>query len=402
MTMIFAIIHPDRAIIGADSLLCDRRTFEVITGPDGRPLEDHKLIAQPRYMLTALGAQALRNRAQARAHEWPDADAAIHALPAILRDAFVDLGLHSEGLPVRGLGGHTVIVVGWSEQHACMVLAAFEAASNFEPVLHGSSAPGTMTFWRSPDVPRECYAMTPDDRESLVAWAHLAVAHHRSEDPSVPIGGPLRLAEITKDSITTGIAGDLGEPTLTTEPERRTMPPKSLVAAVALSLAACGGGGDAVEVLAGQLAPGAATVAQTAASASGSVTAPANVSGSVDICNLSWTNTTAAPVSVQIEGTIQAFASITGTTMIGASQVQIIATTTSSGGPYAPVILYGASTAAGSSSPKQVGAGVRQFDLAAGDTVNAKIQVSFQNTSGLGTGTTTWSDAALRVTAIKR
>ena len=161
-------------------------------------------------------------------------------------------------------------------------------------------------------------------------------------------------------------------------------------------------GGVSIAVDTSGLVPSAATVAQNATSASGSITASPNVSGSVDICTLSWTNNTSATVPVQIEGTIQASSSITGSTMIGFAQVQHIVTTASSGGPFAPVILFGSDSAVGTPSPKQLGAGVLQVNLVAGDTVTALFRVSFQNRSGLGTGTTSWVDASLRLTAIKR
>ena len=298
--MILITLKVDAASIAADSICTSGDG--ILFGADGRAYEDHKLVVLPRFVLTSLGSLALRNYAQGVAHALADIDEAIERLPQILQDGFRVLGLRgAEGdTPKR----HTVLVVGWSPTRAHMVCAAFERANDFAAELFGDAQQNSSTFWRSPDIPRAAFARIPDDRESLVAHAHATVDHWRGIDQSVPIGGPLRLAEITQESIVIRVAGNLGMParraTTRSYETESDMSSKS-IAALALALSACGGTADPVDIEGAQLVSNAATdvLSTNVATQTDTLTAHGTIVNA-SLATTTYTNATAGNVTLEI------------------------------------------------------------------------------------------------------
>ena len=261
MTMIQVVVQPTRVWVAADSV-CTRGDY-ILRGDDGLVYEVHKLIVLPLFVLTSLGSLELSNHAQAVAKTLACIDEAIDRMPQILRGAYQALRLRehdAENTRFVGHIGHTILCLGWSESLGHMLCVAFASGNDFEPELHGSGKQGSTVFWRNPDIPREPFSCYPDDRESLVANSFATVQHWRGMNPQTPIGGALRLAEITRESIVVSVAGDLGQPA-TNEGTEQPMQPKTLASfMVAAALSACGGSDD-VEVTANQLEPNAATSA---------------------------------------------------------------------------------------------------------------------------------------------
>lgn len=257
MTMVQCVVHPDKALVVSDSV-CRFRGGGIVRNEDRSVYQDGKLIPLRGFLLTGLGSLDLRRAAERYASALDGLDACVEQLPQALRHAHRELGL-------RDL--QTVLVVGWSEKNARISCAVFTAENDFEAEVHGTAAnPQALTFWRNPDIPREPFAHVPDDRESLVGNAHATVRHWRQIDPATPIGGPLRLAEITRDAITLSIAGDLGVPITDKED---AMSSRTAIAAMALTLAACGGSEEPIE--AGQLMPGSITVSSRSNYAGGNI-----------------------------------------------------------------------------------------------------------------------------------
>jgi hypothetical protein len=206
MTLVAAIVKADHALVVADSVCC-YRDGGIVYQPDGAEFEDIKLVQMPGgFLVSHVGTRVLREFATARAQALPDIDAVIDALPAILRIGCIELGLGEEA------GGQTSIAAGWSTKRGHMILAVFQSQSQFTPEIHGSAAAGTLTFWRSPAMPRQPFEQTPDDAKTLIEFAHRCAAHYRALDSTAAIGGRLHLAEISKHATTGRHVADLPMP----------------------------------------------------------------------------------------------------------------------------------------------------------------------------------------------
>jgi len=381
MTMTQAVIRSEMAWVVTDSICQYRDSGEIVRGPDGLEFEDQKLFEQPRFILTSLGSLALRHYAQARAHELPDIDAAIERLPEILRRGYSELGLHEQQQ-------QTVIVVGWSTLRGHMTLASFKAEDDFRAGMYGSADANGYTFWRTPDIPREPFCQCPDDRESLIENAQATSRHWRDNvDSATPVGGALRMAEISKDSILISTVGHLG------------MPAKRGIAAVTLALAACGGSADPVEIEGAQLVANAATDSGKITPANGTRTS-FTYSGAAttlwqDDATLTYVNTAAVAVEVEVFGSMTWWVSVAaagyviGPSFRGTNDVTDISDSAAIG-------------TAGTTSPAPYSFS-RSFTVAAGKTLTLKISSGFKTAgSGASGGVYNWNDMLLKYNALKR
>lgn len=215
MTMIQAVVAEARISVVADSICCinyGERRGEIVRGVDGREIEECKLIALPhaRCVLTSLGSLALRQRLQITPNAIPNFDQGVQRLPQILRGLHAALNLHLQTGPF----GHTVLLLGWSVERRRMACAKFSSRVSFEAEVHGDPINGGTVFWRNPDLPREKYRWPPCDTSELITFAHATSEHYRGIDPTTAIGGKLILAELTEQSVTISVAGDLGMPSV--------------------------------------------------------------------------------------------------------------------------------------------------------------------------------------------
>ena len=377
MTMVQAVIHPERAWIVADSLCFYQDGSGIVYESDGREREDLKLVALPKCVITGLGSLALRNRVEQHAHLIADVDAAIEQLPQILRDGFRELKL-------KGL--QTSVVCGWSDSRGHMTLATFTAEREFKPTVYGSATTNCYTFWRCPDVPREPFAPCPDDLESLIANTHATVKHWRGIDPATPIGGALRLGTLERDWITLSIAGDLGMPT--THEKERDM--RASIVAAGLALVACGGGEEAVEAV--QIAPNAATESTFASTSSGTLTSSSGTV-SAHVNTLTYVNDTAAAVSVEIHHSVKGFMSTAGAGT-GAAWFAYAWSISSGGGA-------AAETSSNELTTENDFSSVQVVSVPAGHTLTAYLDAYVQRTGGTS-ATNNYRLANTSLAALKR
>lgn len=149
-----------------------------------------------------------------------DIDAAIDALPRLLRNAgkVLNLECRAKGSVFPGNGVH---LVGYSPSRGHMVRAVAESDNAFEDVgyliVHGSADPNLSSGAFDPWVPG---AFMPGGIDEFIQFARLQVLTAREDRPWAPFGGELVLVDIRPDSMTITRPCDLGlpSPKLVTSP----------------------------------------------------------------------------------------------------------------------------------------------------------------------------------------
>jgi hypothetical protein len=460
MTMLSVFLEPQRARVVVDSLTHDGHR-RVLKRHDGTPLTATKMIALPDIcaLLAVSGRLALLPELHSRIMSvWPrDFDDLVQHMPAILEHVSRTISTVRD-TPYRG---DVVHLVGWSNQAGRMVLATWSTSDGFLSVGAERIDDGPLTATLQPAI--EPVPPFPQTDAEILSFAREQIDHAEEKY----FGGPLFVAEVTRDKIDIRRVGDLGVPvgpsaevaqvahatvvqrmnaawTATTDPgildgsggievryglatqdeklwtsvlcpgnaTQAYLPGVQfdkiyMVKVRGFNNLATGKwstavlhkvGGVSIAVDTAGLVPNAATVAQSATAASGTVTVTTNSFVEADATTLTWLNNTAGAVLVQIEHS----GNLTSVTKTGTANGfgYMKSYWSVSGGGGSSGVVFGPLTAVGAAEANYNT--VDQVSVSAGLTITVRCAVGAQEFIGTGNVVTNYSNVFTRVTAIKR
>ena len=319
MTLLQIHISRDRALIASDSTTysSDQGTpgADVYHWPDGQAVAVSKLYPLPhiRALLTGRGTNSVHRYAAEQLIYARDFDHAAELLTAALPRLPTLPGSYM-GEPLR----HEVHLVGWSEAHGCMALAAWESSDGY--AYRVQHCPNNGWYRRlGPAIKSPAWLFDPAQEKrrqaelgpyleaqralevccvtTAAAYARAATAQAREDDPRAPYGGRLMVAELTRDEMRIVDAGDLGLP-----PRRPGAP--DLITSLLPSLATtCIQAQAATETFADE-------------TGAGSVSIPGTGGTSFATCaSRSYTNTLSRAVVVQWDAEVAGLHFSTGATL---------------------------------------------------------------------------------------
>lgn len=209
MTIVDVACYSDRALVGADSVMA-RGNCQLVRDAAGAVIHDHKLVhlRAANCILSLTGALRLREHLRDALQDAAGLDDIAERLPDIARSAPAHITASAR---TRYPGGNSVVCVGWSAHHESMAIVAFVSSRGFEAEWHVPPQTGA-SYWLGPSIPLPPFYRYPETAVGMFDLARLQADHFRIQHADAPLGGPFRVATITRTSIAFEMIGDLGLP----------------------------------------------------------------------------------------------------------------------------------------------------------------------------------------------